>query len=52
MEQQGESGYGTQGGKMNPTIWTDKVRVTDPKRRGEDKRGLVLARFGGLGNHR
>ena len=37
---------------MNPTIWTDKMRVTDPIRQGVNKRGVVLARFGGLGNHR
>ena len=58
--QQGENAAGTTGGKNNPTIWTDKMRVTDPKRRNLQsnapkaiiKRGMVLARFGGLGNHR
>jgi hypothetical protein len=37
---------------MNPTIWTDKTRVTDHKRRGSNLRGFTFARFGGLGNHR
>ena len=37
---------------VNPTIWTDKLRATTHLRRGEDKRGIVLARWGGLGNHR
>lgn len=58
--QQGESGHGVPGGKFNPTIWTDKMRCTNPKRQAvaagksnsETKRGMVLARFGGLGNHR
>ena len=54
--QQGEAAGNTgQDGpryKMNPTIWTDKMRVTDPIRQGVNKRGVVLARFGGLGNHR
>ena len=30
--QQGENAAGTTGGKTNPTIWTDKMRVTNPKR--------------------
>jgi len=60
--QQGESGGHTgQDGprlKMNPTIWTDKMRVTDSIRRCKlgiactNKRGVVNARWGGLGNHR
>ena len=60
--QQGENAAGTgQDGarmKMNPTIWTDKMRCTDSIRRcaqGGDctnKRGVVHARWGGLGNHR
>ena len=58
--QQGENAAGTTGGKINPTIWTDKIRVTNPKRQNlqstnptdATKRGMVLARFGGLGNHR
>lgn len=33
-------------------IWTNKIRVTDPKRQGKSKRGLVLARWGGIGTHR
>ena len=47
--QQGGTQGGCQGLKQNPTIWTDKIRHTDPKRQGVDKRGLVLARWGGLG---
>ena len=58
--QQGESGHGVPGGKYNPTIWTDKMRCTNSKRQNLNsldpklfhKRGMVLARFGGLGNHR
>ncbi|KAJ9444527.1 Alpha-xylosidase [Diplonema papillatum] len=60
--QQGETGGNTgQDGprmKMNPTIWTDKMRVTDSIRRCKqglpctNKRGVVHARWGGLGNHR
>eukprot|EP01134_Creolimax_fragrantissima_P005070 CFRG5070T1 len=51
--QQGESGFGAYGGKMNPTIWTNKIRATDAKRRGNSrKRGFVLARWGGHGTHR
>ena len=50
--QQGEDGYGAAGGKMNPTIWTAHTRATDPHRRGADARGMVLARWGGLGAHR
>lgn len=58
--QQGENNHGVPGGKFNPTIWTDKVRCTNPKRQSlalgrsnaQTKRGMVLARFGGLGNHR
>eukprot|EP01062_Namystynia_karyoxenos_P027328 TRINITY_DN20_c0_g1_i1.p1 TRINITY_DN20_c0_g1~~TRINITY_DN20_c0_g1_i1.p1 ORF type:complete len:948 (+),score=348.52 TRINITY_DN20_c0_g1_i1:72-2846(+) len=60
--QQGEDKGGTgQDGKrqkMNPTIWTDKMRVTDSLRRCKqgkgctNKRGVVHARWGGLGNHR
>jgi len=37
---------------MNPTIWTDKTRVTNHKRQGSNLRGFTFARFGGLGNHR
>jgi len=35
-----------------PTIQLNRLRVTAPKRRGSDTRGMVLARWGGLGNHR
>jgi hypothetical protein len=37
------------GGFVNPTIWTDKLRATTHIRRGEPTRGIVLARWGGLG---
>lgn len=47
---------GTQGGctglGMNPTIWLNHARATDAARRGQDARAFVLARWGGLGNHR
>jgi alpha-glucosidase (family GH31 glycosyl hydrolase) len=33
-------------------VWTNKIRVTDPKRQGKPDRGLVLARWGGMGTHR
>lgn len=47
-----ESCGGCAGGLVNPTIWTDKLRATYHIRRGEEARGIVLARWGGLGNHR
>jgi len=50
--QQGESRGRTRGGKMNPTIWLNKLRSTDHIRRAENRRAMILARFGGLGNHR
>lgn len=50
--QQGGAQGGCTGAKHNPTIWTNKIRSTDPIRRGSDKRGMVLARWGGLGSHR
>ncbi|KAK3233298.1 hypothetical protein CYMTET_56397 [Cymbomonas tetramitiformis] len=50
--QQGGKVDGCEGGKMNPTIWTNKVRATDHVRRRNDKRGMVLARWGGYGSHR
>lgn len=51
--QQGEKGPGgAVGGKMNPTIWTAHTRSTQPTRLHEDRRTLVLARWGGLGAHR
>jgi alpha-glucosidase (family GH31 glycosyl hydrolase) len=47
---------GTQGGctglAQNPTIWIDRIRCTDHIRRGENVRGVTLARWGGLGTHR
>ena len=50
--QQGGKQGGCAGRKQNPTIWTNKIRATDHVRRGSNKRGLVLARWGGLGTHR
>eukprot|EP01012_Entosiphon_sulcatum_P010211 TRINITY_DN1591_c0_g1_i1.p1 TRINITY_DN1591_c0_g1~~TRINITY_DN1591_c0_g1_i1.p1 ORF type:complete len:919 (+),score=202.04 TRINITY_DN1591_c0_g1_i1:26-2758(+) len=50
--QQGGKEGGCQGGKHNPTILLNHLRGTDHMRRGEKKRGLVLARWGGMGNHR
>ena len=37
---------------MNPTIMIDKQRGTEYFRRGETKRAIHLARWGGLGTHR
>ena len=48
--QQGRAGL--PGGKLNPTIVTNHVRATDKLRRRQNERGLVLARWGGMGNHR
>lgn len=50
--QQGGTQGGAAGGKQNPTIWLNHLRCTDHVRRGENQRGVVLARWGGLGNHR
>lgn len=50
--QQGGTQGGAHGDKQNPTIWLNHLRSTDHLRRGESSRGLVLARWGGLGNHR
>lgn len=50
--QQGGNHGGCKGMLQNPTIWTNKMRATDHIRRGSTKRGLVLARWGGLGSHR
>lgn len=50
-QQPGTEG-GLAGGKQNPTIWLNHLRCTDHIRRDEDTRGVVLARWGGLGNHR
>ena len=58
-EDKGRTGQdGRPDGKMNPTIWTAKTRVTDHKRRCKlglgctHKRGVTFARWGGLGQHR
>eukprot|EP00966_Prymnesium_polylepis_P293596 6780818-Prymnesium_polylepis.1 len=58
-ESQGHTGQdGRPDGKMNPTIWTAKMRVTDSVRRCRlglgcsNKRGVTFARWGGLGQHR
>ena len=50
--QQGGAKGGCPGGKANPTILLNRLRATDKIRRGETQRGMVLARWGGLGNHR
>eukprot|EP01087_Luapelamoeba_hula_P016795 TRINITY_DN519_c1_g1_i1.p1 TRINITY_DN519_c1_g1~~TRINITY_DN519_c1_g1_i1.p1 ORF type:complete len:943 (-),score=155.61 TRINITY_DN519_c1_g1_i1:23-2851(-) len=50
--QQGGTQGGAKGGKQNPTIWLNHIRGTDHVRRGQTERGIVLARWGGLGNHR
>jgi len=50
--QQGGTKGGCTGEKQNPTIWFNKARSTDHKRRNENIRGLILSRWGGLGNHR
>jgi len=62
--QQGENGGGTghtqdARQKMNPTIWLNKMRATKSLRYcrhdnncASTARGMVLGRFGGLGNHR
>jgi alpha-glucosidase (family GH31 glycosyl hydrolase) len=50
--QQGGQQGGCPGGKANPTILLNKLRATDKIRRGQTQRGMVLARWGGLGNHR
>jgi hypothetical protein len=43
---------GAAGDAQNPTVWTDKLRITDPKRQGKNLRGLILSRWGGMGTHR
>ena len=50
--QQGGDAGGCSGGRMNPTFITDHVRATSNARRGAAKRDNILARWGGLGNHR
>lgn len=40
------------GYKQNPTLWLNHLRCTDRHRIGDDTRGMVLARWGGLGAHR
>ena len=40
------------GDKQNPTIWLNHLRCTDRHRNGDVERGIVLARWGGLGGHR
>lgn len=58
--QQGGAEGGCKEYSYNPTIWLNKVRATDAKRRflqgitkdPEFKRNMALGRWGGLGNHR
>jgi len=56
-QQGGDAGGCAEGvDAANPTIWLNKLRLTDKARRAESgeasKRSMVLARWGGLGNHR
>lgn len=37
---------------LNPTIMLNRVRYETPVRRGLNKRGLILSRWGGMGSHR
>eukprot|EP00727_Mastigamoeba_balamuthi_P005553 m51a1_g1617 putative glycosyl hydrolases 31 family protein (869) ;mRNA; r:217912-221125 len=39
-------------GNPNPTFWLNHVFFNNHKRRGENLRGMILHRWGGLGNHR
>lgn len=52
--QQGESDHfeNTRIPNINPTIVLNMLRAKDPKRHGENRRPMVLSRWGGLGNHR
>lgn len=50
--QQGGWAGGATGYAQNPTIMLSQVRATDNIRNGVNQRGIVLARWGGLGNHR
>ena len=50
--QQGGDAGGMTGGKQNPTFWLNHLRCTDKHREGSNLRGLVLARWGGMGMHR
>jgi hypothetical protein len=38
--QQGGDKGGCTGGSQNPTIWTNKIRCTDAKRRGSNGRNM------------
>ena len=51
--QQGENWINVTG--VNPTFWLNYIFYTNPyhwKVDGKDQRGMLLHRFGGLGNHR
>eukprot|EP00928_Gymnodinium_smaydae_P030258 TRINITY_DN22546_c0_g3_i1.p1 TRINITY_DN22546_c0_g3~~TRINITY_DN22546_c0_g3_i1.p1 ORF type:complete len:903 (-),score=95.05 TRINITY_DN22546_c0_g3_i1:79-2787(-) len=37
---------------INPTIVLNRLRATDAQRHGENKRPMILSRWGGLGNHK
>ena len=50
--QQGGAQGGMTGYKQNPTIWLAHLRCTDRHRVGDKTRGMVLARWGGMGHHR
>jgi len=50
--QSGGAAGGLLGDRANPSFWLAKLRATSRARVGDATRGLVLARFGGLGHHR
>ena len=50
--QSGGAAGGLLGDRANPSLWLAKLRSTSRNRVGDAARGLVLARFGGLGHHR
>ena len=50
--QQGGNAGGMTYHKQNPTIWLAHLRCTDRHRVGDPTRGMVLARWGGMGHHR
>ena len=50
--QQGGHGGGAPGGKANPTFYLNHLRFNDNKRWNQDKRPMILGRWGGMGSHR
>eukprot|EP01138_Halocafeteria_seosinensis_P006367 gb/GECG01006509.1/.p1 GENE.gb/GECG01006509.1/~~gb/GECG01006509.1/.p1 ORF type:complete len:904 (+),score=86.49 gb/GECG01006509.1/:1-2712(+) len=49
-QQGGETGVYIR--NVNPTIWLNHARSTNNLRWGRNERSMILARFGGMGNHR